>query len=146
MADNPLPIDPGILKNLYEFPDVCTTRTHVIIPQFPVTIALTNVGFETRNKESGSYDSRMGTTLVLYFDYITRGSLAQIISFWNRHQGKLMTFVLPQGHCIRTNIGIESSLWEFHNFWRFDMDTISFDVDADRNATNLEIRIKNVLR
>jgi hypothetical protein len=140
------PINPGILKNLYEFPDVCTTRTHVEIPQFPVTIALTNVGFETRNKESGSYDSRMGATLVLYFDYITKGSLAQIISFWNKHQGKLMTFVLPQGHCIRTNIGIESSLWEYHNFWRFDMDAINFDVDADRNATNLEIRIKNVLR
>jgi hypothetical protein len=26
------------------------------------------------------------------------------------------------------------------------MDAINFDVDADRNATNLEIRIKNVLR
>jgi hypothetical protein len=143
---NPPAIDPGVLKNLYEFPDVCTTKLTVDIPQYPVSISLTNVGFETRNKESGTFNTRMGTTLTLHWEYITNGSISQILDFWNRHQGKLMTFILPPGHCIRTTIGLETGLWEIHSFWRFDSDNLVFDIDNDKNIINFSLRIKNVAR
>lgn len=141
-----MPIPSAVLANLYEFPDVCTTRTVVTIPQYPISISLTNVGYETRNKESGGYETRGGTLIDLHFSYITHGSLAQLIDFWDHHKGKLMTFRIPDGHCIRTTIGLQSSLWEFHPFWRFDMDEVTFELDEDRNATNLSMRIKNVIR
>jgi hypothetical protein len=141
MADD---IKPDLLKTLWEFPDICTSNITVDIPSFPVSVGLTNVGYETRNKTSGSFTNRLGVTLILHWDYITNGNLAQLISFWDRHEGKLLPFVLPKGHCIRTTIGIQTSLIEVHKYWRFDNDNITFDIDADKNIVNLDVRIKNI--